>query len=441
MESLQRDAFFLECMNEGLYMKRDWLLHAFSRTRRGPCWDKPKYPFFEEGKWWAMYQVGDELKRLEIVGVPYQDSGLMFHKWIKLSVAKGGFPGLMEDVTTTMGMILFHFLTKVYPFGDRFPFLNKSQRIRDVEAVIADKLTAVPADPEEKRDPEKIYVDELIKFTESAGMYMAGTTQLFTPCSTPKSLVTDPRVYEVRDKRIKELEAAGKLTDPTEVAKLKKELGAIDREWIKGDPSEDWLIGKKSFNIVRMKTRLIHGEEFGFGDGTQITVIPTSLSEGLDLKHLPDYVNSAREGSYNRGHQTMLGGEAFSFLSRIFQNTSIIMEDCGRTVGRYKKIDARIANDFIGNYIVEGGKTVIELTPENIGKYAGKMVVMRSPQYCGARKPNFCGKCMGNHLAQFADSLGSIMGDVGSIMLYMFMGKAHATELKTFRFNPNTAIR
>jgi hypothetical protein len=239
-----------------------------------------------------------------------------------------------------------------------------------------------------------------------------------------------PKIRDVLLEKYKD-----RLHDPATISIIKSELKTVDKAWIKGDDSEDYLIGKKNFDIVRMKTLLMHGEESAFGDGTSVTLIPTSLDEGLNLKNLPDYANSLREGSFNRGAQTALGGEAVQYLIRVFQNHAITEADCGSRLGLNRIIPVDKANRWVGYYLIEGNQ-IVHLTEENISKYAGKRVVVRSPQFCHTTGSGFCARCMGDANAKFPNSLGGQAADIGSMMLYIFMAKAHGTALRTTRFNP-----
>lgn len=427
--------FYLTALRNGLYKELAWIIRAFTLTRvaKGtvlPDW----HPYLEDGVWYVNQANGEEREPIE--GIP-ADRPVMARKDAISIGPEDGIPGVTEVFNTNVGRVLFHYIVKVYPFGGKFPFENR--RIspgRDMEPVIARLLTDVPEDPEAERDPKRFYVDELHRYGEATGGLLAGLSQVFTPSTTRKSLTTDPRVYALRDKLLADAAKRGKLNDPAEIAEIKAQLGKMDREWLKGDPAEDYLIGKKSFNIVRMKKLLIHGEEQGFSQGNQITVIPTSLSEGWNLENLPDYANSLREGSFNRGYLTMLGGEATSFLNRVFQNYAITETDCGSRRGLQRVIPLDNAAKFIGYHLIEGNR-LVELTEQNIGQYAGKSVLMRSALFCktGGSGTGYCGTCMGKTNALFPNSMGTSAADIGSTMLGFFMKKAHGTELKTVRFS------
>lgn len=427
MKTIDKKSFFLQCMREGLYRKLAWMLRAFSITRGE---GEVNEPFLMEGKW--LVKLRNEEGEVELYLISDAEAGKpVFSKREVFQVQPGDFIGCGVTADVPYTWVLWHHIVLVYAFGDKIPFSPEPITLKDVENIIAKKLTDNPEEMPGK-EHDKIYVYEYLRYTEAVGTLLAGLPQLFTPGTTRKSLVTDPKVRDLRQKLLKETE--GRHHDPATISMIKGELEKVDREWVKGDDSEDYLIGKKNFSIVRMKTLLMHGEESAFGDGTNVTLIPTSLDEGLNLNNLPDYANSLREGSFNRGAQTAMGGEEVQYLIRVFQNHSITEDDCGSKVGLERVIPVGSAKRYSGHYILEAGK-LVHLTDDNISKYAGKKVVVRSPMLCHTPGAGYCSKCMGDAIAKFPLSLGTQASDVGSMMLYIFMKKAHGTALRTTRYD------
>lgn len=432
MKTIDKKSLFLQCMQEGTYRKLAWSLRAFSITKGEGAVGEP---FLLEGKW--VVKLKDSEGEIDLYQISDAEAGKpVYSKRELFKVAPGDFIGCAVDAEVPYTWVLWHHIVIVYAFGDKIPFNPEPVSLRDIEKIIAKRLTDNPKELPGK-EHDKIYVYEYLRFTEAVATMLAGLTQIFTPGTTRKSLVTDPKIRQVRARLLKETE--GRHHDPATISMIKSELEKIDRDWVKGDDSEDYLIGKKNFSIVRMKTLCMHGEESAFGDGTNVTLIPTSLDEGLDLTHLPDYANSLREGSFNRGAQTAMGGEEVQYLIRVFQNHAITEDDCGTILGLNREVPVVNGRSFVGYYIIEGGKTVA-LTDDNISKYVGKKVVLRSPMLCRTEGAGYCAKCMGDSNAKFPLSLGTQASDVGSMMLYIFMKKAHGTALRTTRFDLKTDL-
>jgi hypothetical protein len=177
---------------------------------------------------------------------------------------------------------------------------------------------------------------------------MEGFAQLCVPAATKKSITTNPLIKE-RINQLKE-EYKDSLNDPVTIAKIDAEVEKLDREWIKGDPSERFFLNDKAFNVSRKKLYGIYGGEAGLNDGGELDFIDKPLAEGIDVTKLPTLANALRSGSYDRGTQTALGGVAVKQFFRIFQNSNIIEKDCGTKVGVSRKIDSINKSRFIGLY-------------------------------------------------------------------------------------------
>lgn len=90
------------------------------------------------------------------------------------------------------------------------------------------------------------------------------------------------------------------------------------------------------------------------------------MAEGWKAENLPELASSLREGSYDRGASTALGGEAVKFILRVMQNTVVSEDDCQSKNGMPVKITKPTQDQFVGNYLLDGGK-LVQLTDENVG--------------------------------------------------------------------------
>ncbi len=175
--------FYLSALKQGLYKELAWIIRAFTLTRVAPTDVLPDWhPYFRDGQWWINLDSGE--KQEPIVGIPEGRPVLARKDAITIG-PEHGIPGVTQTVKTNVGRVLFHYIVKVYPFGNKFPFEDK--RIspgRDMEPLIARLLTDTPADPDAERDPKLIYVDELHRYGEATGGLLAGLSQIFTPSTT-----------------------------------------------------------------------------------------------------------------------------------------------------------------------------------------------------------------------------------------------------------------
>lgn len=426
--------YFLEALNAGLYKKKEWVISAFSIVKGEVKAMRYPYELVSTDDGHFFYKDSDTLVKL----VDAEPKNPAFRFKDKIDLKAGAIKNLTKDVTTTYGNLLFNQSVLVHAFGDKLDYMEGEVKVSRIEKLIAPRLTDNPpkgsTDP---LDPSKIYVFELIKYTDAI-FALSGYTQLCVPSATPMTMITDPKIRETRNKLLEKHK--DKLNDPATIAAIEKELVDMDRAWIAKDPDKGFYIKDKSFDVARKRMYIIHGGEQGFGDGTTLDLVKNSLEEGWDTNKMPSMVNSLREGSYNRGKQTALGGEAVKFLGRVFQNTAIVEDDCGSVLGLTHPIDEGNYKDYIGFYQLKNGQSY-ELTEEELKKSIGKTLNMRSPLYCRTPRTGFCVKCMGKPNALNPTSLGLLAADVGSTFLYLFMKAMHGKKLSTVKYDLKTSIR
>lgn len=352
----------------------------------------------------------------------------------EIVLAAGDLPNLKRGCISTYGNALFNQLVLCYAFGDKIDYMEGPITVQRVEKIIEERLKDDPPEGQ-PRDPNALYVSEYKKFNEAI-FSLAGYTQLWVPSATPRTMTTDPQI-KVRRAELLEL-YKDRLHDPVIQAKIDAELIEMDKAWIKGDPDAGFYYRAKSFNVVRKKVFLLQGAEQGFG--VQGELIPNSLEDGWDIKHLPAMSNSLRDGSYNRGSQTQLGGEATKFNYRIFQNTSVTEEDCGSTFGLMVSLTKDNVENYVTNHAITKTGTVA-ITKENAESFIGKSVRVRSPIYCKTSGANFCAKCMGGKIAATPNAVATYAADIGSLFLGIFMKAMHGKALLTADWDFNSAIR
>ena len=84
---------------------------------------------------------------------------------------------------------------------------------------------------------------------------------------------------------------------------------------------------------------------------------------------------------------------------------------------------------FLYRYIIDGDKLVL-LTKENIDKYVGKKIKLRSIMYCGADS-GVCMTCAGKQYEQIEiDSIGLTTSTLTGALLNLKMKSFHDSSVK-----------
>jgi hypothetical protein len=441
--------FFIKAMNSGRFAQKRWLFAAFSvmRPRRDALADMRPWDILyvdrndsaEDSKENTVVTFIDEYGNpIELSDYEFDVKDpkppFEFHDPITLTAEDMGNL-TKKEVETTYGNVLANWLLCVYPFGDKIPYIEGRFGVKDVEKHIDKRMVDTPAEGQD-READKIYVDEYFKYRRSASL-IDGLTQLCVPSATAKSMTRHPDTVKRREELLEQYK--DRLHDPAIIAKIEEEMGKLDREWLAGDRSMGFYIKSKSLDVVRKKAHLMFGYETAFGDGQNGVLIQRALAEGWDVDKLPEMASSLREGSYDRGASTALGGEAVKFILRVMQNTLVEEEDCKSKLGIPITIDKANTGQYLGNWIFSG-KDLIQLSDENITAYIGKESIMRSPLFCLTERANFCATCIGGRYGEHPTGLATAASNIGSTFMSVFMSSMHGKALKTAKYDYKTSL-
>lgn len=442
--------FFLAAMAAGEQRRRAWVITAFSLIREGvDDWKKNPYPYrivqTPAGHFFVNPQNTQEL--LPIEGCePGQPP---FHNKERVVVTKERVPNLPGDsveasLETNYGNLLFNFVALIWPFGRKLPYMQGRVSAQGVEELILERLEDDPDPtapvPKTMQEMAPIYVSEYLKFA-NAMFYLAGFTQLWVPAATAKTMTAAPGIKELRDKLLKQNK--DRLHDPAVVAQIQAQLVQYDREYLKGDPGENFLISNKSFQVVRSKQYGMHGAEMNtLTDSVDVSVIPTSLSEGWSIDHFADYMNSLRGGTFGRSAQTQLGGESVKWLLRASSNITVTEEDCRSALGTQILVSEANHAKLVGFSVVDerNAGASQRVTKQDSGTYIGKRLMMRSPMYCKLPKTDYCRVCVGERLAINPTALSAAISEYGSAFLGIFMSAVHGKALTVAKMDYQNAI-
>lgn len=322
---------------------------------------------------------------------------------------------------TTVGRLLENVIVLGYPTDFKvFGYMNCVWKGKKILKIATDALMTKKIDIEQYRS----FIDNFF--------YLNHISEICVPSATERSLMTDPRVPEIKRKFIEEHK--GQMNDPFVIKELEDQLIALDKEWLRGDPSSTFFdgLGNKMYAVNRKKLFLMVGGIPAFDESSgKYDFNPNSLMDGWTKDSIPSIANEVRKGSYDRGRETAKGGAETKSVFRVFQDLTISKDDCGtkRTIKADFKNTFRIS-DFIGRTICVGGTDIV-LTPENISKYDGQVVDLYSPLTC-SEKYDLCYKCCGHRLKELGvKKLGLQTVKITSQFMQTAMKAMHGTVLQT----------
>lgn len=433
---MNRREYLLAALNNNVYRYAEWVFSVFTVIRESDVAGvvKPfnyqlrtknnEYVYWYQDEWRSIIDsppITEPLWRVE-EGIEILDQQELALNW------EGDFP-----FVTRVGTLFLNYYCIYSSLGKKLPYQQGKLSISKIEAKIVEKLR----DHGQGDSPDSIYPEEAKAFS-TACMNTAGFSAIANPSATPYTLRQAPGITEYRKKLIEEYK--DKLDDPAIIAVIEKKLVEYDRAFQAQDPEGGFYISDKAFNVSRKKLFGMVGLEQPEISGGKTTLIDRSLSEGWDLTKLPAMVDSLRDGSYNRGAMTALGGEAVKFIFRIFATTKITEEDCGSKVGIPVILTKDNMSLYLGNTIILREGKQVKLNKENIEQYLNIPVMVRSPGFCKTANANFCNVCCGEALRGSEGALSALASEVASKMLDVFMAKMHGTALITVPWNPNKTI-
>jgi hypothetical protein len=433
---MNRLAFFLAAMKAELYRKRAWVFSAFTMIQEGPDdWRKDPYAYriVQTPSGHFFVDPNNGLKLTPLDDAPIGQAPFFIKDRIQLKA--GDVINLSKSVETNYGNLLANCITLVYPFGNKIPYITGRFMPSDLESLILPRLQDTPASNVE-RNPKWIYVDEYLKFAD-AMFFIDEFASMCVPAATEKSLTQAPGTIELRNELVNQYK--DRLHTGEVGAIIAKKLQEHDRKWLGDDDSTNFMISKKSYEVVRSKKFLMLGAEAGLSDGVNIDLIQKSLIEGWDVNKFPSMNNILRAGSYNRGHQTMLGGESVKWLLRASSNINITVDDCGTNLGRRIYLNDANSKRYL-NFTINGVDGPIKLTDEVLPTYLNSWVLVRSPMYCWLDKTDICKCCAGPRLAENPTGASSAISDYGSTMMLLYMKAAHGKALTLARMNYKEAL-
>lgn len=435
---MDKKSFFIKAIQAKKYEDLDWIISLFSITKNNSDKEITSYMLNQSAA--QMLFLDPENSDFNNQLTPIDDAVIgepLFKPRDTLQLKAGDLPNLFEDITTTYGNVIFNCCAIINAFGSKLPYINGSVDIEDLENKIAKKLKDTPKSIEEKKDNE-FYVDELIKFSDGL-MFLTGLTQVCVWGATEKVITPPPGLKEFKKELLDKY--AGRLTDPTVIAEIDKQLVAFDAEYLKGDPGGDnFLLGSKMRNVTRKKMFLMVGAEAGLDEKSGMDLVQNSLNEGWQLDKFPAMNNSLRAGSFNRGAETQLGGESVKWLLRASSNIKVTEQDCGATMGRVTLIDKVNESRILGFTALIKNQQVLFSEPKDYEAYLGQTLMIRSPMYCKLDKTDFCYTCVGTSLSKNPTGLALAISEYGSAFLSIFLKKMHGTQLAVAKMDYKSTI-
>lgn len=351
----------------------------------------------------------------------------------------GDMDSVEKTIETRVGNVLINAMTIYYAYRGKIPFITGQFNIDALETMLA-KRTRDNPEPGQQREPNELYVDELIKYCDGMTM-VAAYADIDTPGQSPRSMIPNMDVIKRRNELFEQHKH--ELSNPAVFAAIEKELIEMDKAGMKGDEGEGFYVDSKSWTVQRKARFITQGIQTGFDTNVaSVNPILPSLTEGWDMTKFPEMADGIAAGSYNRGLLTALGGETVKYFYRIFQNATVAQDDCGSPYTLPLQVTAQNKAYLIGRFYIpaEGDGQAIRLTEDILNNHVGQYLRLRSPAYCRVGGSSFCARCLGDILSNQKTGLPLAAAEVGSVFMLNNMKAMHGKALQVQRYSPSLSI-
>lgn len=286
---------------------------------------------------------------------------------------------------------------------------------------------------------DQISVDAMASYLNRTQWLAMQFHSVISGSFTMGTLKPSPSIMKERNKLLKE--NAQKLKDGDVIAavKIEKQLLKSAEEELKGDHGLDLYksgargsFGNNFKNIAVMK-----GPVFNPTTG-EFDIVESNFMEGIRKEELPTYGNAIITGAYPKAIGTATSGYFSKQIIAALQAVQLDKKgsDCGTKGTLTTTIQPNATKDFLYRYAVEGGKTVL-MDEDNIKKYVGREIKLRSPMYCVGKK--VCRVCAGLMYEKLGiDNIGLTGARVSSTLLNLSMKKFHDTSSRLTEIKKET---
>lgn len=425
---MTRLELFLKAMDANLFEELAWLISFFSLTmEEEDDWKLNPYLYRLVRNKNGHFYVNENKELIPITDTNKETRIAEFTDVVELKA--GALVNLQTDIETTFGNILFNHLCLCKAFGSKIPYIEGDVDIGVIEDTLLKNFNSIP-DSQALRDPKAFYVDEYLKLCQSVN-YMTGVSNISNWAYTPKSIVGAPGIDELRETLLKK--HAKELHIPSVIVDIEQKIVNYDKDYLKDDPSRNFLLGGKAFDTIRKRKYGTFGLEPGLeSDPSKARFISKPLKYGLDMKQFPHLNDITRAGSYKRGAETQIGGEEVKWLLRAAGNMNVTVSDCGSVLGFTELITKSNLKDLYGGTILlDGTSHHIGLSGEGADAYLGKVVVFRSPMYCKLTMSDYCQTCLGDVLGSNKNGLPLAVSKFGTTIMLDSMSAMHTKKLET----------
>ena len=329
-----------------------------------------------------------------------------------------------ETIVTTVGRYLVNLFILPDTFLKKFRYQNVTMdagTTGDIEEKLAFMLLN-----------DEISAKEYSEFLDNGEWMTLGLAYFLVPTMDYDMNVPIPEVIKRRDELFEQFAKEIAEGDQNVSNAIEKELLDMSKKLIKakGNQGYDFFeSGEFNFGNNYKKTSIMGGAvENPYTK--KLDILKSNYISGIDKKEFPYFANLTVIGGYSRGVETQKAGYETKKINNALQ--VVVLDEPGTDCGtnHYLKITItdKMKNMYLYRNVLENGK-LVTLTADNIGKYTGRELMMRSPMYCKTDK--ICSVCAGGIFYKLGmTNAGLLSSTMSGSLMNLSMKKFHDTTIK-----------
>lgn len=333
---------------------------------------------------------------------------------------KGDYQGITGPTETTLGRLL---INKIIFSHAKLDYINVEFTSKMVSKYF-DMIRDMVLKDERSLDVLK----KCITIYEDFGFRMSS---FVNPSLSAEVMLTSEAFNKKKVQLFEDNKEALARNDLGVTDKIEKELIDFEKEEKGNDSFFEWYrsgsSGKMGYNgDFKVSHIMVGGVPRGIGTG-EFHVSTSNYIDGTKKEELAIFADQMVIAAYMRAKNTAVSGYMSKQITAVFQSVQLDVHGSDCKTKRYIDIDLTedMKDKYVGSWLPNG----TQLTHDNIDKYIGKRIGIRSPIMC--ESPKICSKCIGSRVYDILNiydepiNIGLFVNKIYSEMVQKSLQKTH----------------
>lgn len=335
-----------------------------------------------------------------------------------------------ERVLTNVGLFIYNKVIVEEKFQNVLGYHNTTINSK-VHGSIEDKLAYALSHDQISTEDFIDYLDRNQWLSMQFHSIIAGSYTMGTIVPNKKIIAEKNRLLKANKEQID----AGNIVV---IHDIENKLVKYAQEELKNDKGMDlYQSGARGkFGNSYKNMQIMRGPIYNYSTGGY-DLVTSNFTDGLKKEEMGSYGNSMIAGQYSKSISPAVAGYLSKRLTAAFQasQADVHGSDCGTKLTVSIKLTDANKKKYLDRYIVDGGKLVL-LDNNNISKYVGEVVSLRSPMYCKGEK--ICNRCLGEYYYRLGiTTVGMTAARASGTVLNLHMKQFHDSTINVLEIDLN----